>query len=314
MKDNKLFRINFIILLLAGMILCYSCRNDISIEKDMNTNTRGFGSGVNIGFDGAYGATFSEMELITQTSFKIDGSLIDIDPSSISYIELEIDTDESFLNNWVLRGTDGYGGDVVINRVDGTFSGEFGVFKGGEYVIRALVHMNNGTTYNSNVIYLNTNYPSIETIQEQFFSYMEDTWNNLSNTTSNAYNRKEYGYYIYIKGGMIKPFENSDLCIGEANPCGGTQSVQIVGSESQSGPCEPDMEYIIAQFHTHPPLSECPGNEFRVGGPSEEIDLIAHATQEHPCFVYDYIGTVHGGHLLSKSAKIYRYGIPKRID
>lgn len=126
---------------------------------------------------------------------------------------------------------------------------------------------------------------------------------------------REYGFFIYLEGNRtMKKGE-----VFESEIYNGQETLLINMSYSDNIPNQYDprvkANFVVAQFHTHPPLSKFPGNYWRLLGPSS-ID-IEHAPKDIPCLLYDYdsskIGDkLYGMHRIDTPAKIYYYNGTRR--
>jgi hypothetical protein len=137
---------------------------------------------------------------------------------------------------------------------------------------------------------------------------MNDAWEKTIAGT-NRYLRYEYGFYIYLENGEI---EAGNMCnSSKGNQCDDEiDNLTIIGS---GDPGNSDYGYIIGIFHTHPPLTGCPGTTKRIcGESSSDIYNLERRKIYIPAFVYDYLGTIQGGHDENLPAKVYSYGADRR--
>ena len=208
------------------------------------------------------------------------------------------------------------------------YSGVHEIYKGGTYDIRARavigIQRDGDMLFEiiySDIITLYVEYPDVDDIIQELESDMMKVWEEKSIHPSNVYGKQEYGFYILVQNAMIIA---GDLHEGNTSgdACGETTfSVEVTGDETSDleSPCREGNKYVVAHFHTHPPLSNCPATSFRPAGESEkDIEWIGKRDQIIAGIVYDYVGNkngeVRGGHALDAVYKPYKYGSPRRND
>ena len=204
------------------------------------------------------------------------------------------------------------------------------MFRGGDFKIWCEIVFENIEDYSvktvkSEEVSLNVLYPDQATIEKCVKNDMEDLWKKSISDTNLA-EMREFGFYITMSrgGDGVLTMQPVKICEGEKNICPRkgeevVNTVKLEGDEYDASTIEPfrEVEYLIAQFHTHPPLTNCSPETKRKGGvgPSEiDKDNINARDPYIPAFVYDYENNITGGHSPDAPAKIYDYGADRRID
>lgn len=164
---------------------------------------------------------------------------------------------------------------------------------------------------------LNVIYPTLKEALEEstVWAKMEKAWKETLEAEENG-NRCEKGFAIYIHAteGEEGKFETDDITDGPVdNKC------DVGERNTITVPCNDNIysnggRYYIGIFHTHPPITSCPGNKRRMVGYSEE-DVQEADGLGIPGVVFDYVGDggeICGGHSRYDSYQKYDYGTNKR--
>ena len=148
----------------------------------------------------------------------------------------------------------------------------------------------------SNTLQITVQYPDAYLIQSATESEMNLLWT-ITKDAAAPGSRTEFGFWIY--------------CITAASPADITRGGQMSGNPVSTclytsasidpgamvdspGNVNSGGSYAVAFFHTHPPLTYCPYNSFRLVGPSS-TDISLHSQKGISGFVYDYMPVTEDG-------------------
>ncbi|WP_342990802.1 MULTISPECIES: hypothetical protein [Bacteroides] len=154
-------------------------------------------------------------------------------------------------------------------------------------------------------------YPDADDVFEALESDMDNCWDYTK--TGNC----EYGFAAYLNDNII---EVGNIVYGDEMICPETSGEHITATveidiyDYSVNPTQEGGSYFISIFHTHPPITNCNDNVWRKPGPSSyDEDAYDDLRIVVPAFVYDYdTNKLNGGHNVSMSAKVYRYGVEAR--
>ncbi len=206
-----------------------------------------------------------------------------------------------FQSQFSLDGIKSYSADLEFHR-PGSFGIQLVVVLSGRY----------GSYYRkySPYTYVNILFPTSLDVMSQFKYKMDLCWEKTKVTT------KEYGFYVYLNG-------NSDMTMGEIfesvpTNAQGEAFFTIERKEAMFYRWDPRVSnsFAVAQFHTHPPLTNASFGYWRIPGPSV-IDM-SNLPDDIPCLVYDYDrnelkeGKLRGGHKPNIPGTIYTYNGTRR--
>jgi hypothetical protein len=190
--------------------------------------------------------------------------------------------------------------------------------KAGYWTIDATVTLSNGQTLTTNAINLEVMFPDVSRIENAVRAKMVAVWTQTKDAASSS-GSMEKGFAIFV---------NTTTCTYECGPtidgptfsCEGEASVHISGNEYISSSPVTGGKYLVADFHTHPPLTYCSSIKRRQVGPSSSDVLEANSTNI-PGFLYDYVGSnipgkkyigIIGGHNINAAPWLYVYGPDRR--
>ncbi|WP_159523847.1 hypothetical protein [Sunxiuqinia indica] len=217
---------------------------------------------------------------------------------------------------------EGWSIDVVNNVTKDGNSKGYQICRGGRYEIRAEASvMKNGELIHvfSDPILITANWPDYSTYIKdgQFQQKKEEA---KAKSIAAVSQRMEYGFFIYLRINGGNRLEIGEMCRGDASSCGSEAHVNITGDEDNfnRNPTQP-FKYILANFHTHPPLTECSYETKRIPGPSENWDKPGASNSLYTWLVLDYCeglvnGELRGGHDKNAAMKIYYCGAPTRSN
>jgi hypothetical protein len=187
--------------------------------------------------------------------------------------------------------------------------------KPGQWQIKATATLSSGIIIYSNTVNVTVQYPDVNTIRSAnaVSSKMASVWTQTKNAASSS-GQREKGFVIYVNTTSMS-YECGPTIDGDIVSCT-TGSINITGNDAIPGSPLNGGKYIVADFHTHPPLTYCPTNTVRPVGPSS-TDISGNM----PGLVYDYTGSsvsgvtdnaITGGHNINAAAQIYTSGPNRR--
>lgn len=220
--------------------------------------------------------------------------------------------------------SEGWTIDAVSNVTGENYQSDaYQIKRGGEYEVRAevtVIKNINLVPVFSNSVYLAAKWPDWDEYidEDEVQQQIEQAKENSIDAVSQ---RMEYGFYIYLRLDEDERLYLGDISHGSPSNCGSEAHVTITGGEASfdSDPTETG-KYILASFHTHPPLTECSYDTKRIPGPSEDIDVPGANSSLHTWLILDYYeglddnGFLRGGHDKNAAMKIYDCGVQIRIN
>jgi hypothetical protein len=190
--------------------------------------------------------------------------------------------------------------------------------KSGNWVIQATVLLScGGGPILSNPIIVTVQYPDVNTIKNNSIvsAKMSEVWSQTKSAASSS-GRMEKGFAIFANTSTMT-FECGTVINGSiVSSCDAEGSVKISDSESIHSSPIAGGKYLVADFHTHTPLTYCPSSKARLVGPSD-TDITTSGNT--PGIVYDYNGSyisspeftgvgIIGGHNKNDPAHPYTCG------
>lgn len=186
----------------------------------------------------------------------------------------------------------------------------------GEWFVRAIITLTD-TVIITNTLIVDVLYPDVYKIRDNPIvrSQMESVWQETKNAAVSG--RSERGFWIFVNTSNMT-FEFGETFVGLSFQCGVLANLEFTyPTDIPSNSPLVGGKYAVCFFHSHPPLTFCPGFIKGVGPSTGDTNAIP----DFPGLVYDYIGVYEnglyqliGGHNINDAADVYIYGLYRRSN